>query len=226
MSKEELKPQIEQYIAQAEASRAQGDIAGVVASYRAAAGLAKQAEWPEKEVETLYNLGLALQDSGELTAAIEALEQALDTATGLNDLNSAGVLTLTLAFACANAGYDEQAIIYFKAVAPYAIENTPFETAFPALSTLGVMLSNANQPTEAIPYYKQALALARKQPDELVSVADTLANLGVAYEKSGQLLEAIAVMQEYHQILFEVGDVSAPSVAVTIKKLKNRAGIK
>ncbi len=182
---------------------------------------------PDKELEALYNRGLTLQQIGlknaniaQVGLAIEAFEQALVVARAINDRESAGVLLLSLGFACAWSKREPEAVTYFAEAAPFALDTADFDTAFSALSTLGVLLSNNGRAAQAIPHYLRALELAKSAGGDLVAVADTFANLGVAYEKTGQIPEAIEALDTYREILHTVGDVKANNAAAMVKRLK------
>ncbi len=201
-----------------------------VVAFQEAADHALLAEWPDKEIEALYNEGLTLQQMGlkagnlgQVTEAIHAFERGLGVARQINDRASQGVLLISLGFACAWAKQVEPAIEYFSAAVPFALDNVDFDTAFSALSSLGVLLSDHGRSAEAIPYYLRALELAKSEQGDIVAVADTFANLSVAYEKTGQLPEAIEAMDNYHEILRQAGDVKATSAAAMLKRLKNKA---
>jgi tetratricopeptide (TPR) repeat protein len=195
-----------------------------------AARHAARAGWYDKEIEALYNQGLTLQQLGvrganlrQVGQAIEAFRQALEVAREINDRASVGVLLISLGFACDWSKRDEEAIAYFSEAAPFALDTADFDTAFSAFSSLGVLLSNHNRAAEAIPYYLRALELAKSEQGDLVAVADTFANLGIAYEKAGQLPEAIEALENYREILHYAGDVKAADAAAMLKRLKNKA---
>jgi tetratricopeptide (TPR) repeat protein len=200
------------------------------AAFGKAAQHAALADWPDKEIEALYNQGLTLQQLGvkgaslaQVGEAIAIFQQALVVARRIEDRASVGVLLVSMGFACAWAKRNEEAIASFSEAAPFALDNVDFDTAFSALSTLGVLLSNANRAVEAIPYYERALELAKSEEGDLVAVADTYANLGIAYDKAGQLSKAIEALEEYHEILRYAGDVKASDAAAMVKRLKNKA---
>ena len=195
-----------------------------------AARHAALAGWYDKEIEALYNQGLTLQqlgikgaNLGQVGQAIEAFRQALEVARAINDRASVGVLLISLGFACDWSKRDEEAIVYFSEAAPFALATADFDTAFSALSSLGVLLSNHNRAAEAIPFYLRALELAKSEQGDLVAVADTFANLGIAYEKAGHLPEAIEALENYREILHYAGDVKAADAAAMLKRLKNKA---
>lgn len=194
---------------------------------------ARLAAWPEKEIEACYNQGLTLQQVGlkgatleQVERAIEAFKQGLAVAKESQDKASAGVLLLSLGFACAWAKRDPEAIAYFSEAVPFALEGIDFDTAFSALSSLGVLLSNAGRGREAVPHLERALAMAKTAEGDIVAVADTFANLGIAYEKAGRLEEAIEAMDTYREILHVSGDVKAATAAAMVKRLKQKAGLK
>lgn len=201
-----------------------------VAAFQEAADHAVLANWPDKEIEALYNRGLTLQQMGlkagnlgQVKLAITAFQRGLNVARRINDRASEGVLLISLGFACAWDKEVEAAIEYFSEAAPFALNNVDFDTAFSALSSLGVLLSDHGRPAEAIPHYERALALAKSEQGDIVAVADTFANLSVAYEKTGRLAEAIEAMDNYHEILNQAGDVKASSAAAMLKRLKTKA---
>lgn len=206
------------------------DMAGAVKAYSEAATAARLSDWPERELDALYNKGLILERIGtsaanlqQVNAAIEAFQQALDVAQKMSDIQSVGVLLLSLGFNCAWAKRDEEAIAYFSEAMPFALDKADFETQFSSLSSLGVLLSNHNRANEAVPYFERALELAKSARGDIVAVADSYANLGIAYEKAGQLDKAIEAIATYRQILYEAGDVKAGDAAAMLKRLKNLA---
>ncbi len=201
-----------------------------VAAFQNAAQHAKLADWPEKELEIWYNLGLTLQQMGvktgdiaETNQAIAAFQAALEIAERTADRDSAGVLLVSLGFACAWVKRTSEAIAYFEAAAPFALDKVDFDTAFSAFSSLGVLLSNNGRAADAIPYYLRALELAKTAQGDIVAVADTYANLGIAYEKAGQLDEAIEATDTYREILHVAGDVKATDATAMVKRLRNKA---
>jgi|GEM_PF-1791461 len=229
MNNDETRLTIQVYLTEAETYRSQGETAPAIALYGEAAKEAEQIGWPEKQLEALYNMGTLLQEVGakrrdkaQMGEAITALQQGLEIASRLGDQSSIGVLLISLGFACANAEQDIEAIDYFKAASTSALDSAGFETAYSALSTLGVLLSNLNRPAEAVPYYEKALEMARRQTEERAAEADTLANLSVAYEKSGRIPDAITALQAYRKILYEVGDVRVKNADRMIKQLKGQ----
>ncbi|HEX2912700.1 MAG TPA: tetratricopeptide repeat protein [Chloroflexia bacterium] len=200
-----------------------------IEAFQQAAEHASLAGWYEKELENLYNLGLSWQQLGvkganlaQVGKAVAAFQKALEIARRLDDRQSAGVLLISLGFACDWMKYDEKAILYFKEAAPFALDNVDFDTAFSALSSLGVLLSNHNRAVEAIPYYERALELAKSAEGDLVAVADTYANLGIAYEKADRLEEALEAIDTYREILHVSGDVKAAQAAAMVKRLKQK----
>ncbi len=195
-----------------------------------AARLAGLAGWAEKEIEGYYNQGLTLQqlslksaNMSQLSSAIEAFEAALKIAVQSKDRASEGVLLISLGFACTWLKREKEAIGYFKKAVPFALENVDFDTSFSVLSSLGVLLSNQNRAVEAIPYYERALELAKSTQGDLVAVADTFANLGVAYEKAGRLEDAIEATDTWREILHVSGDVKAASANAMVKRLRLKA---
>ncbi|MEI6045764.1 MAG: tetratricopeptide repeat protein [Chloroflexota bacterium] len=203
------------------------------AAFNEAAHHAVLAQWPDKEIEVCYNLGLTLQQMGlksgsleQVNEAIEAFQRGLIIAQRIEDQTSAGVLQLSLGFACAWAKQTQEAIGYFETAIPHALVGADFDTAFSALSSLGVLLSNNGRAAEAIPYYQQALELAKSEQGDIVAVADTYANLGVAYEKAGQLDEAIEAMDTYREILQRAGDLRLKEATAMVKRLKNKAKLR
>jgi tetratricopeptide (TPR) repeat protein len=224
MNLETIKQEILELFAQAEALQSGRDKPEALEKFLMVIKLAETAGWSEKKLEALYNTGLLLQELKQPDEAIKSFQTALELALQLDDKQSAGVLLVTLGFACANAGYDEDAIGYLSDAVENGLDESDFENTYSTLSTLGVLLSNHNRPLEAIPYYRQALELARAGVDELAAVADTLGNLGVAYEKAGRLDEAISTISEYRQILFEVGDLRVKEATLLLKRLRQKAG--
>lgn len=204
-----------------------------VAAFAEAARHAVLADWPDKEIEVLYNMGLTLQQMGtkganlkQVGQAIDAFKQGLATAERIGDKQSEGVLLLSLGFACAWSNRDEEGIEYFDRAASFALQGIDFDTAFSALSSLGVMLSNNGRPAEAIPHYERALELSKTQEGDIVAVADTYANLGIAYEKAGHLEKAIEAMEIYSEILQHAGDVKAADAKAMVKRLKIKGKLK
>ncbi len=229
MNNDEAHLTIQVYITEAEAYRSQGETATAIALFGEAAKEAAQIGWPEKQLEALYNMGTLLQEVGakrrdkaQMGEAIAALQKGLEIASQLGEQNSRGVLLISLGFACANAERDIEAIDYFKAAIRLGLDNLEFETAYSALSTLGILLSNLNRSAEAVPYYEKALEMARRQPEERAAEAETLANLSVAYEKSGRIPDAITALQAHRKILYEVGDVRVKNADRMIKELKSQ----
>ncbi len=195
-----------------------------------AARHAELAAWPDKEIEALYNRGLVLQQAGlkqatlgKVNLAVEAFQKALKIAESIGDQASVGVLLVSLGFACDWCKLYDEAIYYFGLAAPFALDNVDFDTAFSALSSLGVMLSNAGRAEEAIPHYERVLQMAKSTQGDIVAVADTYANLGIAYEKAGRLLDAIEAIDTYREILQVAGDVKAGDAAAMVKRLKVKA---
>jgi len=200
-----------------------------VEAFQRSAEYAAAAEWPDKEIEARYNKGLILERIGtksanlsQVNGAIQAFQQALAVARSINDTGSVGVLLLSLGFNCAWAKRDAEAIKYLIEAVPFALNGVDFDTAFSALSSLGVLLSNQGRGNEAIPYYERALELAKSQQGDIVAVADTYANLGIAYEKAGRLDEAIEAIDTYREILHTVGDVKAGNAQAMLKQLRDK----
>jgi tetratricopeptide (TPR) repeat protein len=205
------------------------DFGRAVEAFGIAAQHSNRANWSDKEIEARYNQGLTLQQMGlkagnlaQVKQAIQSFEQGLAVARQINDRASQGVLLISLGFACAWAKDNEPAIAYFREAATFALDNLDFDTAFSALSSLGVLLSDSNRADEAIPYYQRALELAKSEQGDIVAVADTFANLGIAYEKAGQLEEALDSLENYHEILKHAGDVKASDAAAMVKRLKQK----
>lgn len=227
MSDEQIKTKIEEFVQKAIRNQSLSRLPQALAALHEASTLAASLNWAEKQIEILYHSGLLLQDLGvkannpaQVSEAIEVWEQALQIAKNIGDQTSVNTLHITLGLACAWSSVNITAIEYLSKAAPY-LDDVDFETAYSVLNTVGVLLSNSNRSEEAIPLYRQALVLAQKQ-DDRPGEAELLANLSIAYEKIGLLPEAIATMESYHKILFEVGDTKAPQAAVMVKRLKDR----
>jgi tetratricopeptide (TPR) repeat protein len=185
--------------------------------------------WDDKAIETLYNFGLTIQQIGVKSArldhvftAIEAFQQALDIAERIHDLPSAGVLYINLGLACAWCKRDDEAIHFLDAAAASTLDDKDFDTSFSVLSSLGALLSNHNRAEEAIVHFERALELAKSADGDIVAVADTYANLGIAYEKAGRLEAAIEALETYHEILHVAGDIKASDAMAMVKRLKNK----
>lgn len=229
MDNQELKLTVEKKFAQAQAYQAKGAVSQALTAFSETAKQAALADWPEKEIEAYYSAGLLFQDQGARTTnfkrmeqAVAAFEQGLAVAVRINDQISAGTLQLALGFIHAHLEHSTEAIEYLKAAAVATLDTVEFEAAFSALTTLGVLLSNSDRAVEAIPYYLRVLKLAEAQPDEPVAVADTLANLAIALEKAGYLVEAFDAMERYYQILKEAGDTKTKDVAKMVSRLRDR----
>ncbi|MEI7554767.1 tetratricopeptide repeat protein [Candidatus Chlorohelix sp.] len=225
MEKEILNKYLEEKYKQAEELRDTKQFIPAIALYYEAAAMAASEAWQEKELEAHYFAGLVRQESNDLNSAIEDFQSALELALQLGEPGNIRTLYITLGFAYAGVEANEEAIKYLAASANN-LEGLDFETAYSTLNTLGVLLSNENKSLEAVQYYQKALVLARTQPDELVAIADTLANLGIAYEKADKLSEAIDSIEEYRKILFEAGDIKVKEAALLLKRLKHKAGYK
>ncbi len=200
-----------------------------IEAFGRAADHSARASWPDKQIEALYNQGLTLQqvgvkaaDLGQVNAAIEAFSQALPVARQTGDRASEGVLLLSVGFACAWARRNSEASTYLSAAVSFALDGVDFDTAFSALSTLGVLLSNEGRGAEAVPHFERALEMAKSTEGDLVAVADTFANLGVAYEKAGRLEEAIEALDTYREILHVSGDVKATGAAAMVKRVQTK----
>ncbi|NWJ46648.1 MAG: hypothetical protein HXX14_20050 [Bacteroidetes bacterium] len=225
MEKEVLNKYLEEKYKKAEELRAKKQFKSATALYHEAAAMAAAEGWFEKELEAHYYAGLVRQESNDLSGAIEDFQCALELAIQLGESGNIQTLYITLGFAYAGIADNEEAVKYLAAAANN-LDGLDFETAYSTLNTLGVLLSNENKSLEAVQYYQKALMLARVQPDELVAVADTLANLGIAYEKASMLPEAITAIEEYRKILFEAGDTKMREAALLLKRLKHKAGYK
>jgi tetratricopeptide (TPR) repeat protein len=227
MNENEAKAKIEEYLQKAASNQSLSRLPQALNALNEGLGLADTIKWVEKQIEIRYHIGLMLQDMGvkannpaQVTEAIPVWEDALQIAKSSGDEVSTGTLHITIGLACAWASINISAIEHLSKAAKY-LEGVDFETAYSVLNTLGVILSNSNRAEEAIESYLQALTLSRQQND-LAAEAEILANLSIAYEKTGQLPLAIEAMEAYHKILFREGDTKAPQAAIMLKRLKDK----
>lgn len=152
---------------------ARGDLAGALASYRAAEKLL-----PEDE-DVFYNLGIALTRAGQTNEAIAAYETALklfpDYAEAHNNL---GNLLL-------RAGRVDEAVAHFRA----AIAALPdYATAH---NNLGNALRLAGRTNEALEHFARAVALN-------TNYWEARFNLATLYRETGRPDEAA---REYREVL-------------------------
>lgn len=87
----------------------EGDTAGAAEHYRRAHELAEQVGWSELAFQSLYGLAIALRDADDLTAALAALDRAIDVCERAGLIAQSIQATATRAIVLAQAGRREVA---------------------------------------------------------------------------------------------------------------------
>ena len=136
-----------------------GDAAGAAQAFRAALQLERELRNTESEAVVLFNLGVALEESGRPDEAIEILEQSLAITEDEDALLVLGDLLDTAGRAGAAASILERLLTY------YEDDDQQFER-MNLLNNLGNALSDSGRYPQADRRYTDAMAIAMQLGDD------------------------------------------------------------
>jgi len=153
--------------------------------------VARQADLPQAECRALSNLGV-LYSSGDPQRAIEACERGLDTAHRIGDLGLQSRLSanLAVAYCTLTNRCDERGMVAAHEAIRIDRSTGQLDHLAVSLVVLAQIYQCHGEPSRALRYYQEALALAEKstEPQLLFPCYDGLATLYLDLD-DGELAE-------------------------------------
>ena len=159
----------------------------------------------EAEANRLMKQGLQQSDTGQLRAALNSWQQALEIYRALKNRQREGLALATLGRVYYFLGNYAQAIEYSQQHLAIAREIKDRQSEGWALDCLGIAYGSLGNYAKAIEYTQQSLAIAREiknRQEEGVA----LGNLGAAYHSIGNSAKAIEYGQQSLVIAREIKD--------------------
>lgn len=170
-----------------------------------ALGAARQLKDRALEGQHSGNLGILYKNLGELSRAVEFLEQALLIDREVGDRLGEGQDLGNLGNAYANLGELQRAIELFEQQLTIAREVGDRRGEGNALGNLGNVYADLHNLQRAIELYEQALVIDREIGDRRGEGQD-LGNLGNAYANLGETRRALELFEQRLVIARELGD--------------------
>ncbi len=181
-----------------------------------------------RERNHLGNLGNACKDLGEPRKAIEYYEQALAISKEIGDRRGEGNHLGNLGNAYAtDLGEPRKAIEYYEQALAIVQGDRGHEgnEGHRTWATWAHAYAVLGEPRKAIEYYEQALAIAREIGDRRNEGINSW-NLGLEYEKAGDIEQASDIMQLCIDFEREIGHPNAESDVRYLENLRARLGKK
>jgi tetratricopeptide (TPR) repeat protein len=146
------------------------------------AGLARFAEYPEDKAKHVFNLGLALKETGDLPGAVARLEEARELGVQLRDDSLIASCYNALGTVYDDMGDSDRALQGFRRAEEYLDAQSDPMLLAGVKDNIGIILKKRGQLTAALEYSEQACALFESRGDPL--------HLAIAYvNRAGLLLE-------------------------------------
>jgi CHAT domain-containing protein/Flp pilus assembly protein TadD len=179
----------------------------VLQTYQQQLVVAKSANNPWFQKDTLGNIGLVYYGLGEKQKALEYYNQALPVLRAVGDrsgeattLNNFGLVYFDLGEMQKALEYYNQALPIHRAVGNRSGEGTTFHN-------IGLVYSNLGEKQKALEYYNQALPIRRAVGDRS-GEATTLNYIGLVYSNLGEKQKALEYYNQALPIFRAVGDRS------------------
>jgi DNA-binding SARP family transcriptional activator/tetratricopeptide (TPR) repeat protein len=165
------------------------------------------------EARSLNNLGCVAWRVGELTQAVEHLQQALVAYRAAGDYGETVALN-NLGGTCLRLGrYQESADYFGQALANHTAAGRPAGRC-DALIGLGTIFGRTGRIDDALAHLEDALATAREH-GLVIAESGVLESLAVIYSKQGRYDEAVDHFQRCLSVCRDVGNESGAALAIT-----------
>jgi tetratricopeptide (TPR) repeat protein len=185
----------------------------MIAWMEAQAASARRVGHREAEGAALGNLGLAHNELGDASRAIQYHEECLVLHREIGDRGGEGSALGNLGIAHGRLDEPRRAIWYFEQQLEIAREIGDTRGEGNALGNMASALRQLGETRRAIGYFEQALEIARKIGDRRAE-GTFLGNLGTAHHQLGDTSRAIGYYDEALEIAREVGDRSSEGNAL------------
>jgi CHAT domain-containing protein len=167
--------------------------------------IAQTTDARQAEADRLMKQGLQQYQTGQLRAALNSLQQALQIYRTIKNRQREGWTLNFLGGTYRSLGNSAKAIEYGLQSLAIAREIKDRQTEGWAMSNLGVAYLSLGNSAKAIDYTQQSLAIAREIKDRQSEVT-ALGNLGGAYRSLGNSAKTIEYSQQYLAISREIKD--------------------
>lgn len=178
---------------------------------------ARQSGIRSSEAALLIILGISFFELGEISRAIEFVEQGLLIYREIGDRHGEGVALGNLGIAYRNLGETCRAIELYEQQIEIAREVGDRLGEGTALGNLGIAYRRSGETRRAVELYEQALVIDREIGDRLGEAID-LWNLSLALDELGDRRQAIACAEASLKIRVEIEDPRANKVRETLKR--------
>ncbi|MBI1820600.1 MAG: tetratricopeptide repeat protein [Nitrospirae bacterium] len=144
-----------------------------------------------REGEALKGMGIIFEKRGDFGQASSCFSEAAALFSDGGDLSSWAEICKRLGDLMIRGVQDvDRALHYYETVLSYYRKEALFEPRRSLLCQIGQTLWIGKRSKEAIPYYREALGLAREKKDHVAEGA-VLAALGVIYRETGRMEESL-----------------------------------
>ncbi|MEG5140427.1 MULTISPECIES: CHAT domain-containing tetratricopeptide repeat protein [unclassified Microcoleus] len=167
--------------------------------------VAQEIKVSEAEGDRLLQQGIQQRQTGQLRAALNSLQQALEIYRALKNRLGEGTALNNLRLAYGSLGNYAKAIEYIQQQLAIAREIKDHLNEGRALNHLGIAYSYLGNSAKAIEYCQQSLVIARSIKDSK-GEGNALGNLGNAYNNLGNYAKAIEYTQQQLAIAREIKD--------------------
>ncbi len=167
--------------------------------------VAQAIEVSEAEGDRLLRQGLQQLQTGQFSAAVNSLQQALQIYRAIKNRQGEGAVLGNLGITYRSLGNYVKAIEYSQQQLVIAREIKDRLGEGNALRNLGVAYRSLSNNAKALEYIQQSLAIAREMKDRL-GEGRGLGNLGAAYLNLGNYAQAIEYSRQWLAIAREIKD--------------------
>ncbi len=144
-----------------------------------------------REGEALRGMGIIFEKTGDFGQASSCFSEAAALFSDAADVSSWAEICKRLGDLMIRGVQDvDRAIHYYETVLSYYRKEALFEPQRSLLCKIGQSLWIGKRSKEAVPYYREALGLAREKKDRVAEGA-VLAALGVIYRETGLMEESL-----------------------------------
>lgn len=180
------------------------------------AGLERFADYPADRAKHLFNLGLALKETGDLPGAIARLEEARELGVQLRDDSLIASAYNALGAVRDDMGDSDRALQHFRRAEEYLDAQSDPALLAGVKDNIGIILKKRGQLTAALDYSEQACELFETHGDPLYLARAYVNRAGLLLEL-GREDEATPFLVAAHREFVRLG---SPSTETTERMLE------
>jgi two-component sensor histidine kinase len=185
-------------------------------NYRACIALAEQERNAHWRAHCTYGLAINYDVSGELNKALELLDSAETMFRANGDLEYVGNVLNARGTAYYYQGITDKAMVHFMRALEFAEKNRLLRCESQALNNIAIVHRKGGEHREALAIYRRSIAVKQRLADKR-GMANTLSNMGVAYDRLDRPDSALASFEQAIEIYRELKDeyeVGATQIAL------------